>query len=148
MELPRVGKVLCHIVRDGHLLVFRHRDYPEAGLQVPAGTLLEGESPARGAIRETTEETGRTGFRIGRARGTYEYEFRNMFEGVERHELHMRHVFSLIPPDGLPDRWSHLAEEGNGDFWFDFSWVPLTTDLSLAGDQHGMLSRLSDPLHE
>lgn len=67
VALDRVAKVLCYVVRDGQLLVFRHRDYPEAGVQVPAGTLHEGEDPAVGALRETEEETGHRGFRIVRA---------------------------------------------------------------------------------
>ena len=140
--LPRVGKVICYVVRDGWLLVFRHRDYPEAGLQVPAGTLNDGEDPVAGAIRETEEETGRTGFRSLAKLGTYNYEFRDTFAGVERHELHERHVFRLAPPPGLPESWSHLAEEGNGDFWFEFTWVPLRPGLTLAGDQHALLHRL------
>lgn len=39
VALARMAKVLCYVVRDGHLLVFRHRDYPEAGIQVLTGTL-------------------------------------------------------------------------------------------------------------
>lgn len=141
-ELRRVGKAICYVVRDRQVLVFRHRDYPEAGLQVPAGTLLAGEAPAAGAIRETEEETGRSGFQIVRALGVIDHEFRDTFAGVERHELHERHYFLLAPPPGLPERWSHLAEEGDGDFWFEFSWIPLTAELTLAGDQHACLGRV------
>ena len=143
MARPRVRKVLCYIARDGHLLVFRHRDYPEAGLQVPAGTLRDDEDPEAGAIRETEEETGRNGFRVVAKLGTYDYEFNNSFEGVDRHEIHERHVFHLEPPSGLPESWSHLAEEGNGDFWFEFSWVPHGPELVLAGDQHALVGRLA-----
>lgn len=144
-ELRRVGKALCYIVRDGQLLVFRHRDYPEAGLQVPAGTLNPGEPPAAGALREVEEETGRSGFLIACALGCTDYEFRDDAPGFERHEIHERHFFLLEPPDGLTERWSHLAEEGNGDFWFEFSWVALTPDLVLAADQHAYLARLGSP---
>ena len=142
MALPRIGKVLCYVVRDGRLLVFRHRDHPDAGMQVPAGTLHDGEAPAAGAIRETVEETGRSGYRIVAKLGEYDHEFRNTFQGVERHEVHDRHVFHLEPPAGLPESWSHLAEEGNGDFWFEFSWVPIGPDLVLAGDQHALLDKI------
>ena len=62
---------------------------------------------------------------------------------MERHEIHERHVFELDPPPGLPAAWSHLAEEGNGDFWFEFTWLPLTAELVLAGDQHALLRRLA-----
>lgn len=143
MTLPRIGKVLCYVVRDGRLLVFRHRDHPDAGVQVPAGTLHDGEAPEAGAIRETEEETGHRGFRIVAKLGVYEHEFRDTFAGVERHELHERHVFHLEPPADLPESWSHLAEEGDGDFWFEFTWVPYGTDLVLAGDQHRMVDRLA-----
>jgi hypothetical protein len=44
-----VEKVVIYCVRDGHLLVFRHLDYPphEVGLQVPAGSIREGSIPIR-----------------------------------------------------------------------------------------------------
>ena len=53
-------KVVCYVVRDGQLLVFRHLDEPwdESGLQVPAGSIRPGESPAAAALREAAEETG------------------------------------------------------------------------------------------
>ena len=137
--LPRVGKALCYVVCDGRLLVFRHRDFPEAGVQVPAGTLHPGEEPASGAIREAEEETGRSGFRVVRKLGTVDHEHRD----AERHEIHERHIFLVDPPPGLPDAWSHLAEEGNGDFWFEFSWLPLSTEIVLAGDQHVLLRELN-----
>ncbi|MFI9210283.1 hypothetical protein ACIGW7_19365 [Streptomyces sp. NPDC053253] len=42
-------KVLCSIVRDGRLLVFRHIDYSyeEVMIQVPAGTIREHVIPLR-----------------------------------------------------------------------------------------------------
>ena len=41
------SKVLCYIVRDGQLLVFRHADYDleHVGIQIPAGSIRHGESP-------------------------------------------------------------------------------------------------------
>ena len=47
-----VSKVLAYIVRGDELLVFRHRDYPEAGLQVPAGTIEQGECSRSAVLRE------------------------------------------------------------------------------------------------
>jgi 8-oxo-dGTP pyrophosphatase MutT (NUDIX family) len=138
-----VGKVLCYVVRDGRLLVFRHRDHPDAGVQVPAGTLHQGEDPAAGAVRETEEETGHRGFRIVAKLGVHDHEFHQVLGGREWHEVHERHIFHLAPPPGLPESWSHLAEEGNGDFWFEFRWVPLAPNLTLAGDQHAYLGGLN-----
>ena len=39
-------KVFAYITHRCHLLVFWHVDVPEAGIQVPAGTVEPGESPA------------------------------------------------------------------------------------------------------
>src|SRR5690348_15940006 len=54
------SKVVCYIVRDGQLLVFRHADYDleHVGLQVPAGSIRPEESPEDAALREAREETG------------------------------------------------------------------------------------------
>lgn len=143
MELPRFRKALCYVIRDGQLLVFTHRDHPDAGVQVPAGTVQEGEAPEVAAVREAEEETGRTGFAVIRRLGIREHRFFDVFKGVERHEFHERHVFLMSPPDDLPERWSHLAEEGNGDFWFDFYWIPLHASVTLAGDQHALLDQIA-----
>ncbi|MFF0575569.1 NUDIX domain-containing protein [Streptosporangium saharense] len=43
-------KVLCYVVRDGRLLVFRHTDH--GGIQVPAGSIKPGERPKEAALRE------------------------------------------------------------------------------------------------
>ena len=39
-------------------MVFTHRDIPEAGVQVPAGTVEEGETLDAAVLREVHEETG------------------------------------------------------------------------------------------
>ena len=65
------SKVLCYIVRDGQLLVFRHADYDveHVGIQVPAGSIRHGESPEDAALREAREETGLSQFSIARKIG-------------------------------------------------------------------------------
>ncbi|MBI3522371.1 MAG: NUDIX domain-containing protein [Chloroflexi bacterium] len=124
------------MIREGRLLMFRHRDHPEAGLQVPAGTLHDGERPEDGVIRETEEETGRRGFTLVRKVGVYDHRHENG-------ELHERHVFVLAPPPGLPETWSHLAEEGNGDFWFVYEWISFDRAVrELAGAQGTYLAEL------
>jgi 8-oxo-dGTP pyrophosphatase MutT (NUDIX family) len=50
-------KVVAYITRGDKLLVFSHPLYPEAGIQVPAGTIKKGESPDKAVIREAREET-------------------------------------------------------------------------------------------
>jgi len=57
-------KVLAYITREHknetQLLVFTHRDYPDAGLQIPAGTVEEGEEIEHALFREIHEESGVT----------------------------------------------------------------------------------------
>jgi 8-oxo-dGTP pyrophosphatase MutT (NUDIX family) len=62
--LVTVAKSFVYLTRGrGDLLVLAHPDHPEAGLQVPAGTIKKGETPEQAAARELVEETG-----IGEAR--------------------------------------------------------------------------------
>jgi len=131
-----IRKALCYVTRGRALLVFRHRDAPEAGLQVPAGTVLPDERPDAAALREAAEETGRADFRLVRRLGVYAYRF----DQPPRREWHERHVFHLLAPPDAPDRWAHFAE---GAHWFDCTWVPLGADPGLAagqGDLHHHLA--------
>lgn len=131
--------MLAYITRDRgsgpELLVFAHRDQPEAGLQVPAGTVEPGEDPDAAVIREVWEETGivlpATASKLGITR--YEAD-----AGAHR-ELHERHVYHLLAPAGLPDRWERLAE---GRYVFRFRWVPLAEVPDLAGGQDACLAAL------
>lgn len=55
-------RVAVYVTRDSangpELLVFDHRDFPEAGTQVPAGGVDAGENLETAALREVAEETG------------------------------------------------------------------------------------------
>jgi ADP-ribose pyrophosphatase YjhB (NUDIX family) len=53
-----IRKVFAYITQGNRLLVFRHADFPEAGLQVPAGTVRLDERPEDAVLREAFEETG------------------------------------------------------------------------------------------
>lgn len=52
------NRVFTFITNRGHLLVFDHVDFPDAGSQIPGGTIELRESPEVAAIREAKEETG------------------------------------------------------------------------------------------
>ncbi|WP_374777511.1 NUDIX domain-containing protein [Streptomyces sp. NBC_01310] len=69
-------KVLVYVVRDDRLLVFRHTDhsYGQVGIQVPAGSIRPGETPAAAALREAREETGLSDFKIVRKLGETEHD--------------------------------------------------------------------------
>ncbi len=121
--MKTVRKVLAYIVVDGRLAVFIHRDVPEAGLQVPAGTVRDGESDSEAALREAHEECGLNGLRVVKSLG------RNVFDFTPfgRQELHDRGFFHLTCDGPVEETWTH-AELHDGTApptWFNFSWMPL-----------------------
>ena len=64
MEKIRKQKVVIYCVQEQKLLVFKHVDYSfeEVGIQVPAGSIREEETPEAAALRELQEETGKQCF--------------------------------------------------------------------------------------
>lgn len=44
-------KAFAYITHQQRLLVFEHPDSPEAGIQVPAGSIEPGETPQAGTLR-------------------------------------------------------------------------------------------------
>jgi 8-oxo-dGTP pyrophosphatase MutT (NUDIX family) len=70
MASRSVEKVTAFVTREWEgerqLLLFEH---PNAGVQIPAGTVEEGESPEQAVLREAAEETGLEGFSVLRYLG-------------------------------------------------------------------------------
>src|SRR5215813_1022275 len=96
------SKVLCYIVSEGQLLVFRHADYDleHVGIQVPAGSIRSGESPEDAALREAREETGLRQFSVVRKLGETIYDIT-----PHRYEIQRRHVFHLHVHEPTERRW-------------------------------------------
>ena len=121
----------------GRLLVFVHRDLPllRTGVQVPAGTVRDGEDPADAVLRETREETGYDCFAVCAALGTAEYRVGT--------DTHLRHFFAVDPTEGLPECWD-AAELHDGlrpPTPLTFLWIPVTDGHVLAA---GLGARLHD----
>jgi 8-oxo-dGTP pyrophosphatase MutT (NUDIX family) len=136
-------KALCYIVRGGRLLVLRHTDYSyeQVGIQVPAGTIREGEAPEAAAVREACEETGLTGLRVVRKLGEAEYDM-----SPYRFEIQRRHVFLLELTEPAPERWAS-QENHDGEqepTRFECFWIPLAAAHVLQSGQGALLGRLSD----
>lgn len=117
------------------LLVFEQPDSPEAGIQVPAGTLKPDETPQAGTLREAIEETGLTALTVIRFLGEQQRDMSDFPSKVG--EVHHRYFYHLRCDVADPsDTWLHgerfPSDEGNpatstGEFRhrFQFYWVTL-----------------------
>lgn len=131
----KVEKVLAYITRGDELLVFEHAGNPDAGIQVPAGTVEPGESLEKAVLREVQEETGLDITDQPRSLGRFEW-FRK-----DRNEIHGRNVFHFeIETD--EEEWLH-AVDGKGEdqeLVFQFYWLPIAKVAPiLAADQGAYL---------
>ena len=138
-------KVLAYLAHQGRLLVFRHRDFPEAGIQVPAGTLETGETPEQAVLREATEKTGLSGLLIVRKLGEQVLKMNDY--GLD--EIHHRYFFQLICSAPPPETWTHNeihpSDGSPAPITLEFFWVKLPNDIPpLAGNQDKFLYRMID----
>ena len=120
-----VEKVIAYITRAfenrTQVLVFEHQDMPEAGVQVPAGTLEPNESLEAAVLREVHEEAGIHFSGKAKQIGRFKW-FR-----ADRNELHYRNVFHLKSDITLKDEWLHEVS-GHGEdhqMIFRFYWMDI-----------------------
>ncbi len=135
-----VKKVVAYITREDELLVFTHRDFPEAGVQVPAGTVEEGETLDAAVLREVHEETGLPPAAVR----TTAYLGRQLWQAGNY--CHERHFYHILLTAAAPDTWLHyeLYASTGEPFAFCFSWIKLNDPcLCLAGEQDALIGKLS-----
>jgi 8-oxo-dGTP pyrophosphatase MutT (NUDIX family) len=140
-----VKKVLAYVVREREgrreLLVFTHRDYPDAGLQVPAGTVDEGEEVLAALFREVEEETGLAAQSFGPP--IYLGAFNHWND--EWDQPNARHVFVLPALGEFSDTWEWTETsggKGKESYVFQFRWARLDEPIDLAGGQGEYLRRV------
>jgi ADP-ribose pyrophosphatase YjhB (NUDIX family) len=101
-------RVVVYVEREDGLLVFDHRDHPEAGTQVPAGGLNEGEGLIEAVMREVHEETGVHITTQPKLLGTHDH-----LDGLGQPAL--SHFFTVDAPPGLPRSWQYVVAGDGGD---------------------------------
>ncbi len=101
-------KAYAYITHGSRLLVFSHPYHPDAGIQVPGGTIGDGENPAAAVMREAEEETGLSGLQLRRLLGVCDHPV------AEWGQAHRRHFFHLVCDGDPPERW-RMAEEDPSD---------------------------------
>ncbi|QDV18203.1 RNA pyrophosphohydrolase [Gimesia panareensis] len=126
-------RVFTYITCQDALLVFDHVGVPEAGTQIPGGTIEAGENPAQAALREAREETGLDGFSKPTliARQTIDLEPFGKAEIIDAWYYHVQY-------DGVrTDRWQQWEETpGDGSpqpILFELYWLPLDQEIELHG---------------
>lgn len=119
-------KVLAYIIRTleekKEVLVFDHRGEPEAGIQVPGGTVDPGEELEEALLREVLEESGLEFTEVQSYCGQAEY-LRKDFP--EKHERHFYLIDLNILKKELPHSWSHqvFGEGEDQGLIFDYYWM-------------------------
>ena len=100
-----IEKVTAFVTRnseDGHdLLLFEH---PNAGIQIPAGTVEDNETPEEAAIREATEETGLKSLSISGYLGYAEDKL------PEDHRIIVEPTRVYARPDVTSFDWAYLRK--------------------------------------
>ena len=141
MAAPK-RKVYAYITYGKRLLVFRHVNEPEAGIQVPGGTVEAGESFESAVLREAREETGLPDLEIVDLLGEQVRDWSDI--GLS--EIHYRQFFHLRCTQITPETWRNTeadASDGSGPHLFEFFWVKIPDEVpELSGEQNVMISKL------
>jgi ADP-ribose pyrophosphatase YjhB (NUDIX family) len=136
-------KVYAYITHADRLLVFRHPFHPEAGIQVPGGTLNDGERPEDGVMREAVEETGLTDLSLIALLGIIERDMSDY--GLD--QTHCRYFYHLRSNGNPPERWRHgelhPSDGSPAPIAFEFFWAHLPDGVpSLIADLDCMIPPL------
>ena len=141
MKIKR--KVLAYITKGQQanleLLVFEHKDFPEAGLQVPAGTIEKDELVIDALYREIFEETGLNRDALSITGKIHKYNYYPQ----GKNSVHERNIFHLNY-EGEQVNWEHsvVSDGQDNGLIFKFRFEPIETLPPLAGAQGQTLEML------
>lgn len=139
----KTGKVFAYITLSAQLLVCKHTSFPEAGIQVPGGTVEEGETPDEAVLREAREETGLDELEINSHLGMQPFDL----SSIGGAGIQYRHFFHLHFTGINKDLWRHFertpSDGHSGLIEFEFYWVKMPEDVpELAGELGVMLHKV------
>jgi 8-oxo-dGTP pyrophosphatase MutT (NUDIX family) len=116
-------KVVAYIFRNNkqEILVFSHRDMPQAGIQVVGGTVESLENFPSALIREIMEESG-----LKLEMSELQKIGETKYLRKDRPEVNLRHYYEISPLN-LPDSWAHVVHSLGSDngLVFDFFWLEI-----------------------
>lgn len=136
MEIKR--KVLAYITKDENverkILVFEQKDHPEAGLQVPGGTIEEDELLIDALYREIEEETG---IRREQLQLNGKVNKKNYFPENRENVIYERNIFHLTFIGEDENEWDTCVSSTGKDngMIFHCRWVPVDELPELAAGQ-------------
>lgn len=138
--IQTIQKAIAYITHGSQILLFLHPHAPEAGIQVPAGTVKAEESWEAAVLREAAEETGLIGLEIVQYLGE---AWRDMSD-YGKNELQQRHFFQLTAPTNQPARWQQLEQfgEDGAQHLFELFWVEQSAMPMLIADQGVLLDHV------
>jgi 8-oxo-dGTP diphosphatase len=143
-------KAYAYITHRDRLLIFRHPDSPEAGIQVPGGTVDAGEDPGAAVLREAREETGLTDLVVVGLLGEATRNMSDFPFDFAPGEMHHRFFFHLRCGSEPPEAWRHyerFATGVNEPITFDFFWAAMPDEVpDLIADQGVLLPQLAASL--
>ncbi|QUW23628.1 NUDIX hydrolase [Sporosarcina sp. Marseille-Q4063] len=138
-------KVLAYITRgeepDWEILVFQQKDNPEAGIQVPGGTIESDELIIDALYREIEEETGITRENL-ELKGKV---IKNKYFPEHKNKIYERTIFHLSYIGDNDEKWEYIVKGDGKDEGMTFChrFVPVDQIPELAGNQDEAINFLT-----